>query len=308
VAIHLKNIHISNCKGGIKIDGPADIVADNVTFDNVERPWDVSGVCLADVRGTRIKNDPKRTRKGKTASIGWTKTNGPPLLAFCPECKTVFSSANYNFGGSIFNAWNNEETCPECGNEHALLSEGLFDLTQETVRVLSAPDFTHAMLQDAKRIADEVIAGSLDEAEAVCQFESISPEFKKLLEKAPGFLYKSAMLVATVICAYYAYAAYDNPKQQPQTPAAITTATNNVLKEMGNKIITSSGVRNKAYPNGHLSAATDLTKSKSAFKTETSDVRIESKPKARHMRRKAEKERRRSGEGPFAEILPSDSL
>ncbi len=180
-----------------------------------------------------------------------------------------------------------------------LLSEGLFDLTQETVKILSAPDFTHAMLQSAKRIADEVITGSLDETEAARQFEVISPDFKRLLSKAPGILYNTIMLVAQVIGAYYAWAAYDPHKQSPQTPASINTATDGVLKEMENKVITSSGVRNKTDPNDHRSAATDPAKSEPPPKRGMSEVLRESKPKARDIRRKAEKERRRAFRGDF---------
>ena len=149
------------------------------------------------------------------------------------------------------------------------------------------------MLQNAKRVADEVIAGSLDEAEAVRQFELISPEFKKLIGKAPAFLYSTAMLVATIVAAYYTWASYEHPKPPSQTPT-VTAATNGVLNEMGNKILTSSGVCNKADPNGRRCAATDPANSKASPKRITSEVLRESKPKARHVRRKAEKERRRA--------------
>jgi hypothetical protein len=53
-----------------------------------------------------------------------------------------FPSRNYNFGGLYFEAWDNEEPCPECGFERAKLSEGIFDLKKDAVRVLSAPDIT----------------------------------------------------------------------------------------------------------------------------------------------------------------------
>ena len=55
MTIKLKNVGISNCKVGIKLEGPERVEAEDVNFDNVETPWDVSGVRSADVRGTRIK-------------------------------------------------------------------------------------------------------------------------------------------------------------------------------------------------------------------------------------------------------------
>ncbi|MGO9133973.1 MAG: hypothetical protein ACLP8A_07995 [Methylovirgula sp.] len=181
--IVLKDIHISGAQTGIKIGG-GDIISENVTFDNVEQPWDVSGVRSTVVRGTRIKNDPK-ARGGKSARMGWTKPNGPPLPAFCPECKVIFSSRNYNFGGAFFNAWDNEETCPKCGNEHAKLSEGTFNLSKEAVEILTAPDMTHAMLEAIANVANEVLRCDVVDAEStISLFELISPRVAAFLRSA----------------------------------------------------------------------------------------------------------------------------
>jgi hypothetical protein len=148
MAIRLRNVHISGAHTGIKSDGPIDLITENVTFDNVRQPYDISGARSADISGTRITNDPKARRPSSTkkSSLGWQKINGPPLPAFCPSCKSIFPSRNYNLGGAYFNAWDNEETCPECGFENAKLAEGIFDLASEAVKVLSAPNITHAML------------------------------------------------------------------------------------------------------------------------------------------------------------------
>jgi hypothetical protein len=293
MAIELKNVHISGARTGIKADGPVDIVAENVTFDNVHQPWDISGARSVDVRGTRIKNDPKqRGSASKKASIGWSRPNGPPLPAFCSTCKTIFPSRNYNFGGQYFNAWDNEETCPECGSEHAILSEGLFDLTQATVTVLSAPDFTHAMLQSAKRVAEDLIAGKLDEPEARTRLEQISPRFKELIGKAPSFLYNAVMLVATIICAYYTYMAYEYPKEQPQQPTAIVE---HVLEHMCNTTITTYGVTEQAVPTDHRSAMNPAKSKRMLDKTPT--VLKQHKPKSRQIRREQDRKRREAFRG-----------
>jgi hypothetical protein len=105
MAIHLKDIRITGASTGIRAHGPVDIVAENVTFQNVQQPWDIAGARSVDVRGTRIKDDPKQKAKTspRTSSIGWTKPNGPPLPAYCSECKTIFAPKNYNWGGAYFN-------------------------------------------------------------------------------------------------------------------------------------------------------------------------------------------------------------
>src|SRR5580700_4480252 len=144
--IHYANNSFTNLDVGIRAKGPVDITAENNYFHNVGTPYDIAGARSADIRGTRITNDPKFTNRNTRAFAGWTKPNGPPLPAFCPSCKSIFPSKNYNFGGRFFTVWGNEETCPECGFEHAKLSEGIFDLASEAVKVLSAPDITHAML------------------------------------------------------------------------------------------------------------------------------------------------------------------
>ena len=218
VNVTLKNVSFSGSQIGLHAGPGASITATDLTFDRVETPYDLEGVKSATIRGTRITNDPKQSSTTRSKTPGWRKLNGPPLPAFCPQCKSIFPSRNYNLSGAYFNTWDNEETCPECGFEHAKLSEGVFNLEEETVRVLSAPDFTYAMLQQAKRVADEIIAGNIDEKDGARAFGAISPKFTDLISKAPGFLYKAIALIATVVAAYYAYMQYEHPKADCVAP------------------------------------------------------------------------------------------
>lgn len=128
----LSNVSFSGLDVGIQADASSCFTADNLRFNNVGMPFDVRG--RAGVSGTRIRDDPKLRQSSNKSFAGWRKPNGPPLPAFCPECKSVFPSTNYNFGSSYFYSRDNEEICPVCRNEHAKLSDGLFDLSQESDR------------------------------------------------------------------------------------------------------------------------------------------------------------------------------
>jgi hypothetical protein len=190
MATIIKDVHIVNTETGIKSDGPNDLVVENVTFDNVRVPYDISGARSASIRGTRIPNDPKigpSRNDGTRSSVGWRKLHAPPLPAFCPSCKSIFASRNYLFAGMYFNCWNNEETCPECYNEHATLSEGIFNLTKEIIEILRAPDITYALVQALITTAESTIKGTTNPDEAEEYLNSLSPRLGKLIHSATSF-------------------------------------------------------------------------------------------------------------------------
>jgi hypothetical protein len=114
----------------------------------------------------------------------------------CPRCKEVFPSKNYTIGSSRFYSRDNEETCPNCGFEHAKLSDGLFDLTDKTVRILSAPDVTYAMLVAIRDIAQKVSEETITPEAAITQFQLINPKLAKLAKKALRISETALMFVA----------------------------------------------------------------------------------------------------------------
>jgi hypothetical protein len=180
--VTLKNSTFKDVGTAIRADGPIDLSLENISLDNVRTPFDLRAGGSVTASGTRIMNDPKLLSIGKNAT-GWSRPSGPPLPVFCPACKSIFPSRNYAFGGMYFNAWDNEETCPECGSAHAKLSEGIFDLAGETVRIISAPDITHAMLAAIKKTTDEFNSGKITPQAAVTQLNKISPKLARLFRK-----------------------------------------------------------------------------------------------------------------------------
>jgi hypothetical protein len=207
--IHYANNSFTNLDVGIRAKGPVDITAENNYFHNVGTPYDIAGARSADIRGTRITNDPKFTNRNTRAFAGWTKPNGPPLPAFCPSCKSIFPSKNYNFGGRFFTVWGNEETCPECGFEHAKLSEGIFDLASEAVKVLSAPDITHAMLAALRKASDKVVAGKIEPENAAAELDIVSQKLGMVFRKAFMFGKPAITFLLAIVGAYYAKGSYE---------------------------------------------------------------------------------------------------
>jgi hypothetical protein len=200
----LNNVSISGCKVGIKTTGPVKIEANNVTFDNVETPWDTDEQATGTVQGGRITNDPKLRSGNRGASnrLGWRRPKGPPLPALCPSCNVVFASQNYVFAGRYWSLWDNEEQCPECGFEHAKVSEGIFNLIGDLAKVISAPDVTLLMLKQINEIVKEVSEKKLEPEAAALKITSVN--------SALGTLWHQACKVAglitffcAIISAYY---------------------------------------------------------------------------------------------------------
>jgi hypothetical protein len=305
MVIKLKNLRISGARTGIKVDGPVDIDAENVTFDNVQQPWDVRGARSAKIRGTRIRNDPKLKSEGgkKRSFSGWHPgKNGPPLLVFCPNCKSIFPSKNYNFSGTYFNNWDNEEPCPECLFEHAKLSEGIFNLAGETIRVLSAPDMTFATLAALKDIAADVIAGKIEPETAAAKVEQISQAAARFWRKALKHGRTVFRVVGTIIALYYARESVLVGKQQVeigkeqlklQNDAKTDAILTQILDEMKANRFTSQGVKNQEpNPQAHGEHSAHPTKGKSPEEPVSNKLKSERKLKARELRRKALKAHR----------------
>jgi hypothetical protein len=207
--VTLKDVEIRNFDVGVQADGAASVIADGVTFQNVRQPWDIAGSGSARIKGTRIRNDPKAIKPTRKSSVGWTRPHGPPLPAYCPNCKSIFPSRNYNIGTPHFYSRDNEETCTSCGFERAKLSDGLFNLASKAVQVLSAPDFTIVMLVAVKAVADQILDDSLAPEAALKKLRSINPKFSRLAERAWKYGLSALTFLAAVASVSAGYLSYE---------------------------------------------------------------------------------------------------
>ncbi|WP_157182202.1 hypothetical protein [Methylobacterium sp. WSM2598] len=184
--VTLRDVRISGFDVGISAHN-SEFTANRLAFDNVVRPFDISGDGYARVEGTRITNDPKLgTEVTRKTTVGWTR-NGPPLPAQCPNCKAVFPSRNYDIATPRFFSRDNEESCPECKKYGAKVADGLFDLTSDAVKILEAPDITYAMVAALARIAEDVSANRITPQQAVEKLAYVDPRIGSIAKKVVGF-------------------------------------------------------------------------------------------------------------------------
>ena len=199
--VHIENMTIIGGKVGIAVRGDWDITANDLKFRNVETPYDMSGNITGRITNNRVTSDPKMLQDaptGRTLS-GWRRPKGPPLPAYCPECKHVFASRNYVFSGTYFYCWGNKEPCINCGSEDALLSEGYFNVAKEAIEVLRAPEITHEMVRRLTALGQEALSGRLRPEEIIQAAEAIHPVLggftaKLLAIGSAAFLFYSSII------------------------------------------------------------------------------------------------------------------
>ncbi len=64
------------------------------------------------------------------------------IIASCSHCGAIFQSRAFRIQGAInLTLSGNKETCPNCG-KLADIADGVFDITAQAIRIVSAPDLT----------------------------------------------------------------------------------------------------------------------------------------------------------------------
>jgi hypothetical protein len=180
--VRFENVKIVGFDTGILAAEGSSFTASGMHFDRVGQPYDVRGAAKAEISNTRITNDPKHNH-GRPNSPSHSKKSSPPLPAYCDNCKTIFASKNYKLYGKYFSLLNNEETCPECGSEHAKLSEGIFDLTREFITIILAPDVTHLMINELIIKLNQKLNGEKTENQIQDDIYKFFPSINELIAK-----------------------------------------------------------------------------------------------------------------------------
>ena len=130
------------------------------------------------------------------------------LPAYCSNCSSVFPFKGIHVSGPgtvQLSMWNNTVNCPVCGNPKAVISEGIFNVTNETIEIVSAPEITRAMLAALKKISEQAATAEISEEQALKQARAISPRYAGVLEKAFKFGLPTVALLATIINGYITY-------------------------------------------------------------------------------------------------------
>lgn len=266
----------------------ATVRTEGVQFDNVAIPFDMPAHGPSSVCNTTIINDPKLKR----SFSGWTKTSGPPLPVYCDQCKTITPSKNYNFSGAFFNSWGNEDTCLACGNVHAKLSEGSFDLTQEAIKIIRGPDFTYEMVRSLSVVYKSLESREIVLAEAINRANSISSTYGSLIRRALkiGRAHAQLVLLITPIAL-----GYWQIRLQQAANASSDISADKILDAICSLQIRPSGVcRNEVHQNDAATPAAKPTNAEAPTEARSVVILADKKPKARHIRKKSDASRRRA--------------
>lgn len=283
---------ISGFDVGIEGAPGASVDADNNHFDRVRQPYKLPNAGPSRVAGTRITNDPKIA--DGSSRQGWRRA-GPSLPAFCPRCKSVFPSRNYEIRSPRLSVQDNEETCPNCEYEHAKVNDGIFDLTADAVRIITASDFTYATLAALLALAGAVVEERIAPEEAVARYKAISPRLGRIAKAAFGI----GGAALTFISAAIAYRSLilqqesvDIAKEQLRLQQQSNASSDHALEQTLHALSTLELTLKHPQEDGRQTKRAGPPERKSGPEPGSLKLEAQRKPKARQMRREADKARR----------------
>jgi hypothetical protein len=104
------------------------------------------------------------------------------IPAHCPSCGAVFQSRLLSISGDVkkLTLSGNKETCPFCGNM-ANTAEGVFDIANSVISVISAPKITNQMLQTLGAIVKTAYKEKSDPEVVAQEAEEIEPSLGKII-------------------------------------------------------------------------------------------------------------------------------
>jgi hypothetical protein len=125
------------------------------------------------------------------------------IPAFCLTCGRVFPSQMFGFapGARVrIHAMGNIETCPYCGGM-AQTADGVFEVTGDILRVVSAPQITRDMLAALSVVVRRAFQENNPPEEVAQEVEKIDPSFGSLIRRSAmggSFLVVLILLLWTI--------------------------------------------------------------------------------------------------------------
>jgi hypothetical protein len=120
------------------------------------------------------------------------------IPAACPSCGALFVSRFISVGGDVKDLMlsNNRETCPYCG-AMANTADGIFDVTDGILSVVSAPNITRQMLANFEAAVKSAYANKTPPEQLAREVESIDKSLGDVVRKVGknNHLYIAALLV-----------------------------------------------------------------------------------------------------------------
>ncbi|MCZ6763206.1 MAG: hypothetical protein O7C03_09455 [Gammaproteobacteria bacterium] len=113
--------------------------------------------------------------------------NNVVIPAHCPNCGAIFRSSLLSIGGNVKNLAlsGNTEICPFCSST-ANTAEGVFDIADGIITVISAPHITKEMLVAFGAVVQKAYRQRTDPEDLAKQAEKIDPTLGKLVRSVSG--------------------------------------------------------------------------------------------------------------------------
>jgi hypothetical protein len=161
------------------------------------------------IENTLVTPPKSKQREGsanRSSGIAWRDYDaGPRLPIYCPECEKLSLSNATRFSNAWITINKVNEPCPQCGSGKAHLVNGVFELTEELVKVISAPDLTAEGLAALREILELAASGKITPAAAKTRASKISPKFAAFLDMLFKFGVPAIALVVALIDAHWQY-------------------------------------------------------------------------------------------------------
>jgi len=106
------------------------------------------------------------------------------IPSHCHSCGAVFPSRAYAFSGNMkgLHLHQNRESCPYCGG-HAYLAEGVFDIAENIITIVSSPEITKEMLRKLGIAAINAYKNPENTNDLLSLAKSFNPEIGEAIEK-----------------------------------------------------------------------------------------------------------------------------
>ncbi len=214
MVVKLKNMRIQGFNTGISMKG-GDLDAENVTFDDVQTPYDLQNMNSVSIQDGHIQNDPKvqprRAFRQSSSFSGWLPSDKPAIPVYCDRCKSIFPSQNYKLEGLWFNLWNNREECIVCQHPNAKLAEGVFKLIGEAIEIIAASDFTVATLSKLREQSTQLVQQKISSQDYQINIGKILPKLGAALQRAEPLF---SVVIGILILALTTYSTFREDPQQ----------------------------------------------------------------------------------------------
>ncbi|QEN86889.1 hypothetical protein FZC33_11365 [Labrys sp. KNU-23] len=266
---------------GIHVEGATNVTIENNIIVGATIPIVVGHGVTGTIKGNVVRDDPKSSMPTTDIDTLLREVNhstAPLLPAFCALCGTLFPTRNYVLAGRYLDIQNNTEPCPSCGDPSAKLSDGIYDLAGQVARILGAPDITVDRLKAIGLIIEDVRQGLISPADVSATIEQHSPELSDLWKWA---IANGVGIVSLLVAAIALWFQMDSKTDLYLSEIHAELKKGRLQIE---DLVAKKELRCEPIAPTQVDPASNETASK---------LKTDRKPKAKHLRRKAEAERRK---------------